>query len=301
MEGGPQERYEKLGISESLSRIYQYPIACTELSFILRGAYSKLSKTLQSLIFQHTLTAFRLLPQMQTQKAVSAANLLIQSVEAVLPKQKKVLAVTEFRRAKIAHKRHSKDREEEGSAQLPQDVLVHIFSYLDLRSLLSAASVCWLWNSAASDNYLWHLQHVIYFGDSNNCLKVSGFQRCRVFENDEHAGLGGEVDTGTGLDWRDTFMKAYKGNSLKKLTSYRGYCGHCNSVVWLNKMKCPNQHCKLNFKKQEIKPISTEQIVEYILNSTLSTLSSSESDSDSDGESISKLWAFPRHLSVCQK
>ncbi|KAL6958790.1 hypothetical protein U1Q18_041155 [Sarracenia purpurea var. burkii] len=42
-------------------------------------------------------------------------------------------------------------------------------------------------------------------------MQVSGFQRCRVFENDEHAGLGGEVDTGTGLDWRDTFMKAYKG------------------------------------------------------------------------------------------
>ena len=51
---------------------------------------------------------------MQTQTAVSAANLLIQSAEAVLPKQKRVLAVTEFRHAKIAHKRRCKDGQEEG-------------------------------------------------------------------------------------------------------------------------------------------------------------------------------------------
>lgn len=62
--GGDQlERYEKLGIGESLPRVYQYPIACQELSSILRGAYSQLPKNLQSLVFQHTLTAFRLLPQ----------------------------------------------------------------------------------------------------------------------------------------------------------------------------------------------------------------------------------------------
>ena len=57
------ERYEELGMKESLNRIYQYPIACKELSFILRLAYNQLPKVLQSLIFQDTLTAFRLLPQ----------------------------------------------------------------------------------------------------------------------------------------------------------------------------------------------------------------------------------------------
>ncbi|CAK9185089.1 unnamed protein product [Ilex paraguariensis] len=137
------ERYQKLGLRESLSRTYQYPIACKELSFILRGAYSKLPKNLQALIFQDTLTAFRLLPDMQTQTAISAANLLHQSVEAALPKQKRVMAVTEFKHAVVSHKRRSKARqEEEDSAQLPQDVLVLIFSFLDLRSLASAAVVC---------------------------------------------------------------------------------------------------------------------------------------------------------------
>lgn len=50
--------------------------------------------------------------RMQTQKAISAANLLTQSAEAVLPKQRRVLAATEFRHAKIAHKRRCKDRQE---------------------------------------------------------------------------------------------------------------------------------------------------------------------------------------------
>lgn len=57
------ERYEKLGLKESLSRAYHYPIACEELSCILRNAYSKVPKNLQSLIFQDSLAAFRLLPQ----------------------------------------------------------------------------------------------------------------------------------------------------------------------------------------------------------------------------------------------
>ncbi|XP_058206049.1 F-box protein At5g52880 [Rhododendron vialii] len=299
--GGDQlERYEKLGIGESLPRVYQYPIACQELSSILRGAYSQLPKNLQSLVFQHTLTAFRLLPQMQTQKAISAANLLIQSAEAVLPKQRRVLAATEFRHAKIAHKRRCKDRQE-GSTHLPQDVLVHIFGFLDLQSLLCAASVCWLWNSAASDNYLWHLQHVSYFGDSSDCLKGRALQRCEMLENDEHMRLQEEVTTETSIDWREAFIKAYKGNSFKTHTSYRGFCGRCHTVVWLSKMKCYNQQCRLNSKKQQITPISTEQIVEYILDGAVCEVSSSESDTDSDEETTSKLWAYPRHLSGYKK
>ncbi|KAF5934872.1 hypothetical protein HYC85_026001 [Camellia sinensis] len=298
------ERYEKLGIGESLPRIYQYPTACREISIILIGAYSKLPKNLQSLVFQHTLTAFRLLPLMQTQNAVSAANLLIQSAEAVLPKQKKVLAVTEFKHAKVAHKRRCKDRQEEGSIQLPQDVVVHIFSFLDLQSLLLAASVCWLWNSAASDNHLWHLQHVMYFGDSNNCSKGRGLQRYGILENDEHMQLQMEVNAGTDTDWRDTFKEACKGNSLKKLTSHRGYCGHCDAVVWLSNMKCSNKRCRLNSKNQQIKHISLEQIVVYILHGTPFMIPSSDSDSgdsDSDEGSFRKLWAIPKHFSGCRR
>lgn len=50
---------------------------------------------------------------MQTQGAVSAANLLSQSAEAALPKQKRGLAATEFKQAKVAYKRRSKTQVED--------------------------------------------------------------------------------------------------------------------------------------------------------------------------------------------
>lgn len=51
--------------------------------------------------------------RMQTRSAVSAAHLLFQSVEATLPKQKKNLAVTEYKNSMVAHKRRTKARQEE--------------------------------------------------------------------------------------------------------------------------------------------------------------------------------------------
>ena len=51
--------------------------------------------------------------RMQTRNAVSAAHLLLQSVEAALPKQKRNLAVTEFKQAMVAHKRRCKAHHEE--------------------------------------------------------------------------------------------------------------------------------------------------------------------------------------------
>lgn len=50
---------------------------------------------------------------MKTSAAVSAVNLLLKSVEAVLPKQKKNLAIVEFKQAKVALKRRSKSHEED--------------------------------------------------------------------------------------------------------------------------------------------------------------------------------------------
>lgn len=264
------ERYEELGIEESLGLPYRYPIVCRELSSILRGAYSKLPKNIQSLLFQHSLSAFRLLPLMQTQRAVAAANVLIHSAEAVLPKQKKVVAVKEFKHAKVSLKRRCKDRQEKGPPQLPHDVLVHIFSFLDLRSLLSASSICWAWNSAASDDHLWNLLYSTCFGDTH---------------------------FGTNSDWRRTFKETYEGSSVEKFLFDRGFCEQCDAIVWLSNMNCPNKHGRMYSRTQQLKPVSPEQIMEYVLNGTPYILASFESDSDySDDESLSKLWASHRFL-----
>ncbi|KAJ0043943.1 hypothetical protein Pint_17574 [Pistacia integerrima] len=88
------------------------------------------------------------------------------------------------------------------------------------------------------------------------------------------------------------------GNSSKKLTSDRGFCGHCNAVVWLNNLKCSNVHSGLKSQNQQIKLISPSQVVEYLLDDCSSMISSSDSDSESDEESISSLWAYPKHLQL---
>ncbi|XVF12585.1 hypothetical protein REPUB_Repub08aG0131700 [Reevesia pubescens] len=297
----PTQRYQKLCLGESLPRIYRYPIACEELSFILRGAYTKLPKHLQSLIFQDTLSAFRLLPEIQTCSAVAASHLLLQSAEAALPKQKKSLVVTEFKHAMVALKRRSKaHREEKGSAQLPQDVLVHIFSLLDLQSLMSVALVCWSWNLAANDNHLWELQYTIVFGRFGNCSRTKMQWRGRLVKED-CTFLGENVVSQTHIDWKETFKKAYIGTSSKKLMSNRGYCGHCNTIVWLKNLKCSNRQCELKYESVQIKPISPHQAVEYIMDGYISEISSSDSDSESDEEPIFRLWAYPRNISRSEK
>ncbi|KAJ7974115.1 F-box protein [Quillaja saponaria] len=275
----PLERYQNLGLRESLPKIYRYPFACKELSFILREAYNKLPKNLQAIVFQDTLTAFRLLPEVQTSSAVSSTHILLQSVEAALPKQKKSLAVTEFKHAMVAHKRRLKTRREgNGSAQLPHDALVHIFSFLDMQSLISMGLVCWSWNLAASDNHLWESQYTTFFGNSDNNMK----KQFTILAEDEY--------------WKATFRRAYTGSSGKRLTSSRGYCRHCKSIVWIDNMKCPNSHSGKISRIQDIKPLDAWQVVEYLLDDSLFVISSSDSDTDSDGEPVSRLWAYPKHM-----
>ncbi|PON96941.1 F-box domain containing protein [Trema orientale] len=296
MSPNPFQRYQKLGLRDSLQRIHRYPLACKELSLIIRGAYTKLPKNLQALILQDTLNAFRLLPGMQTRNAVSAAHLLLQSAEAALPKQKRNLAVTEFKQAMVAHKRRCKARQEEkGSAHLPQDILVHVFSFLDMLSLVSVAQVCWPWNLAAGDNQLWHAQYVTFFGNADNSLKIGGKKNCKEIEDKRYASLREKMVTGSSIDWKDAFRRAYRGKSLKRLASSRGYCGSCKTIVWLESMKCSNEYCRLYSENQ--------QVVQYILDDSLMILSSSDSDSDSDEGpgSMYRLWAYPRLECVSQQ
>ncbi|KAL3621632.1 hypothetical protein CASFOL_036544 [Castilleja foliolosa] len=54
----PIHRYQTLKLKESLSKPSLYLFACKELSFLLKNAYSKSPKNLQSIFFQETLFAF---------------------------------------------------------------------------------------------------------------------------------------------------------------------------------------------------------------------------------------------------
>nr|GLL20108.1 F-box protein At5g52880 [Ipomoea trifida] len=294
MEGLQATRYRRLGLREALNRPYHYSIVCNELSLILRNAYSRFSKNLQSLIFDDILLAFRLLPEMQIQASISAANALVQSVEATLPKQKRCIATKEFKHAIIAHKRRTKANcEEKGPIQLPQDVLTHMFHFLDLQTLLVAALVCRSWSEAASDNHLWQLIYTNFFGTSLNSSNDMECSRCTSAQNAQGI-CREETSTATSVDWKNAFKRAYKDRSSKMvLTSQRGYCSYCCSVVWLNNGMCSNKHTKNHY----VKPVSVEQIVDYVMSDSVPISCSSDSDlEDSDYESLFKLWAYPKRI-----
>ncbi|CAN0902881.1 F-box protein At5g52880 [Linum grandiflorum] len=220
---------------------------------------------------------------MQTQSAVSAAHLLYQSAEAKLPKQKKVLAVSEFKRAKVAHKRRSKAfRKEEFTVHLPEDVLAHIFSFLDTQSLASVGSVCWSWNAAAGNNLLWQAHYDKIFGSDSN--PEGQKTTCSVPEN---------LDSGSNIVWKEAFKTAYIAKSSETLASNRGYCNNCKAVVWLAGMECCNEaNCstRKQSKNTGVIHITSGQVVEYLLHGS-SALFLPSSDSDCDSEDLT-MWAY---------
>jgi hypothetical protein len=125
-----------------------------------------------------------------------------------------------------------------GLQHIPQDVLVHIFSFLDMRSLVSAGLVCWYfssralvpplypsyfylshffflkrsWNSAAVDNDLWRMNYSLFFGTCYNngiIVSVSGAQNIY--------GLAAQnsmdsVSVDQTFCWKEIFHKKYAGN-----------------------------------------------------------------------------------------
>lgn len=56
--------------------------------------------------------------------------------------------------------------------------------------------------------------------------------------------------------------------SKKFITSSRGYCRHCNAIVWLNDMKFIGEHCRPSCKNHLIKPVSTRKVARDLLMST---------------------------------
>ncbi|XP_073146498.1 F-box protein At5g52880 [Henckelia pumila] len=296
----PIQRYQNLRLKESLCRSNHYSLACKELSLFLRSAYSLCPKNLQSQIFQDTLFAFSLLPEIQVQSAISAGNSLLQSAEFALPKQKRGVAVKEYKHAMVACKRKSKslkEEEEKVLPVLPWDILLHIFGFLDLQSLVSVAAVCRSWNAVASDNHMWKSLHATFFGKLDNSYKFDGNNTDGTIKIKRNVHSANHTETEADTDWRNAFKRSYREICSRRFTSRRGWCSSCGSIVWLNGNKCSNTTSIGDTSTtHQIKPLSTPQIVEYILGGSFSSESSSDSDSDTDDNSYCKLWAYDRML-----
>lgn len=299
------QRYEQLELRIALSRKCNYAEACKELAVILRGAYSKVPKNLQALLFQDTLASFRLLSEVGSSQGISAANLLLQAVEASLPKQKKALAVTEFKHAAVALRRHSKIRQgETESVQLSDDILIHIFGFLDVRSLVAAGLVCRSWNLAGKENTLWKAQYSLHFGDDlpNNAL----VKQCMNNALDNERGIWHQrlqkPELRVHTDWHEAFKKRYRGHPSRVVMSDRAYCKTCKSPIWLNNKSVDLDGSTIKKNHQHmLKPMLPGQVLHFLLGDSMASSSSSSSDSDSDSEGVliveqrfSKLWAYPK-------
>ncbi|MCO5568754.1 hypothetical protein L7F22_022454 [Adiantum nelumboides] len=152
-----QKRYEALELRTALSRRSDYRQACSELSSILQRGYRIAPKKLQILIFEEVLYAVHRLCELETSLHLLAVTKLVQAAENVLPRQRKIQVLSEFKQAAVTHWRCKRVLESEGCGfgDLATDNLIVIFGHLDARSLARAAAVCRLWNRAASDEMLW--------------------------------------------------------------------------------------------------------------------------------------------------
>ncbi|CAN6327537.1 unnamed protein product [Urochloa humidicola] len=286
-ETGAAERYREMGIAAALSRPWDYPTACGELASLLRLGYADLPKVAQALVAADVLLAFRLLPDVQTGYALSAANVLIQAVEVALPKQKKAQAVSEFKRSVVAHKRRARVQQNSGLPHIPQDVLVHIFSFLDMHSLVAAGLVCWSWNSASNDKDLWKMNYSIFFGLchlSCNTISVSGVQNGHGLVQ-SRSSMDSVSDPSFG--WKESFHSKYAEFASWKFASNRALCGHCTSVIWLSNLTCAApHHCPKNGRDEvKLRPLLPDTVAKYILHGDdLAAASSSESDDTDDSD-----------------
>ncbi|TVU20512.1 hypothetical protein EJB05_36724 [Eragrostis curvula] len=295
-ETGATERYREMGIAAALARPWDYPTACGELAALLRLGYAKLPKAAQALVAADVLLAFRLLPDVQTGYAVTAANSLLQAVEVALPRQKKAQAVSEFKHSVVAHKRRARVQQETGSPHIPQDVLVHIFTFLDMHSLVAAGLVCWSWNSAANDNNLWRMNYSQFFGAchvNGISIPVSGVQNnCDLAVQNSMD----SVSIDPNFCWKELFHKKYAECATWRFASNRALCGHCRSVIWLSELSCASPHHGSNKNVKDgvnLRPLLPDTVAEYILHDGDLAASSSESDnedSDSDEYEHRRFW-----------
>ncbi|KAK8944168.1 hypothetical protein KSP39_PZI007534 [Platanthera zijinensis] len=169
---------------------------------------------------------------------IPAANLLVRAAEAALPKQKKTLASSEFKHSVVAQRRRGKVHQVEGFIDLPQDILLHAFRFLDIRSLVIASSVCWSWNTAAKDNMLWMSHYYVIFGRIDISIGKKSLFSDFVHINGLYKGKELPIN----FDWRGAFKRIFTKQSVWRCRPHRAFCIHCESVLWLNAITCGTPH-----------------------------------------------------------
>lgn len=281
-----QRRYQSLQLHDAISRRRDYVEACNELQGILKAVYVGAAKPFQALLYEDVVHAFRTLPGLDDSQHLGAAKLLLHTVEDIFPKQRRAAAAHEYKIAVIAwHRQYKTPEALPEYLQLSGDTLLHVFEFLDARSLAIASAVCRAWNVAATDDTLWRTQFLSLYGTSNRLMRT---------DQDDKKDQALHKPLGT---WRKAFNLARKGRSSQLFISNRAYCPVCKEVIWLVvppwkpfKGKCVARTQIL--ESHSPRPLSVKQVVRYVVNKdTTSASDSSSSDSDDDdGKSFFRLW-----------
>lgn len=78
---------------------------------------------------------------------------------------------------KPTEKSSSKHQVFKNSQQFPTDILIYIFSYLNIKDILKIALVCKAWSQASQHRYIWQNLFVRDFGNINPTIDISMLDR----------------------------------------------------------------------------------------------------------------------------
>ncbi|MCD7469476.1 hypothetical protein HAX54_008531 [Datura stramonium] len=252
MGGSMVERYQKLGLKESLNQAYHY--YC-----VLKWKKEGRVRESESVPSSKVITRYCLILQLQFRVLSQLVKIGVSSSSSLR------VGVTTVENSKFLV-----------AANL-QDVLVHIFGFLDLKSLVTASLVCRPWSVAASDNHLWQSIHISFSGsqsDNPNIIRLTyDLFICVAVLTQEFQ----EKVTSEGL------LQAVQFNCLQ-----------------LSNSKCCNECYGKITDRHQIIPVSLEQIVEYVIDESIPSLDSDSDSDDSVDSSFFKLWAYPRRFENMQ-
>lgn len=284
-------------LNEALSRRNDYAEACRELRCILRAVYVYAPISFQALLYEDVEHAFHTLSKKEKRmddiRHLETAKLLLQTVEQIFSSQNCTEVVAKGKTATKTWHRLYNNRNPEPLPEylhLSGDILLHVFEYLDARSLATASAVCRAWNVIATDGKIWRNWFLYVYGTSNlreDLMTAAEIREDIIPDSNRPTILKKPSNNAVGY-WRKAFNLCSKGRSPHLSTLNRAYCPTCKEVIWLRdppwkpaKGLCVTREQVLEYHSP--RPISVSQVVRFVVSmARVSDSCSRDSDDDDD-------------------
>lgn len=198
---------------------------------------------------------------------LETAKLLLQTVEQIFSSQNCTEVVAKGKTATKTWHRLYNNRNPEPLPEylhLSGDILLHVFEYLDARSLATASAVC-----------------------REDLMTAAEIREDIIPDSNRPTILKKPSNNAVGY-WRKAFNLCSKGRSPHLSTLNRAYCPTCKEVIWLRdppwkpaKGLCVTREQVLEYHSP--RPISVSQVVRFVVSmARVSDSCSRDSDDDDD-------------------